>query len=80
LKTISVFRGWWSFFCKKIRVLPDANVLISVLNKEYPLYIYEARILHSSDRPGFNVFTSPVRLAIAFNFAEKKTRRMQREK
>lgn len=51
----------------------DANILVTVLNKEYPLFSYTARILSLSDNPRFKLFTSPVCLAIAFYFAEKKS-------
>lgn len=55
-----------------IKVFVDANVLVSVLNKEYPLFTYTSRILSLEDSTRFSVFTSPVCLAIAFYFAEKK--------
>ncbi len=56
-----------------MRIFVDANILVSVLNKEYPLYTYSARVLSLADRKGFYLFTSPVCLAIAFYFAEKKS-------
>ena len=55
-----------------MKIFLDANILISVLNKEYPLFTYTSRILSLTDKKGFEVFTSPVCLAIAFFFAEKK--------
>jgi len=55
-----------------MKVFLDANILISVLNKEYPLFTYSSRILSLADRKGFETVTSPVCLAIAFCFAEKK--------
>jgi predicted nucleic acid-binding protein len=55
------------------KVFIDANVLIAVLNKEYPLFSDAARILSLADRSGYNVYTSPVCIAIAFYFAEKKS-------
>jgi len=55
-----------------MRVFVDANVLVSVLNKEYPLFTYTSRIVSLADSSAFEVFTSPVCLAIAFYFAEKK--------
>jgi predicted nucleic acid-binding protein len=58
-----------------MRLFVDANIIVSVLNKEYPLFSNTARILSLSDSKGFDVFTSPVCLAIAFYFAEKKHRR-----
>ena len=51
----------------------DANILVSVLNKEYPLFTYAARIVSLADNKKFTVYTSPVCLAIAFYFAEKKS-------
>lgn len=55
-----------------MNVFIDANILVSVLNKEYPLYPFTARILSLSGQKGFRLFTSPVCVAIAFYFAEKK--------
>ncbi|HJY23739.1 MAG TPA: PIN domain-containing protein [Hanamia sp.] len=55
-----------------MRVFLDANVLVSVLNKEYPLFSFTSRIISLADRPGYTLYTSPVCLAIAFYFAEKK--------
>lgn len=55
-----------------IRIFLDANVLVSVLNKEYPLFTYSSRILSLASNPKFEVYTSPLCLAIAFYFAEKK--------
>lgn len=55
-----------------MRIFVDANILVSVLNKEYPLFTYTSRILSLADTQRFDVFTSPVCLAIAFYFAEKK--------
>ena len=57
-----------------MRIFLDANILVSVLNKEYPLYTITSRILSLSDRKNFILYTSPVCLAIAFYFAEKKFR------
>ena len=56
-----------------MKIFLDANILVSVLNKEYPSYTYTSRILSLVDNPRFEVFTSPVCLAIAFYFAEKKS-------
>jgi len=55
-----------------MRIFLDANIIVSVLNKEYPLFTYTSRILSLADRKGYEVFTSPICLAIAFYFAEKK--------
>lgn len=56
------------------RIFLDANVLISVLNKEFPLFNYSSRILSLANHPKFKVYTSPMCLAIAFHFAEKKNK------
>lgn len=55
-----------------VRIFLDANVLVSVLNKEYPLFTYSSRILSLASNAKFEVYTSPICLAIAFYFAEKK--------
>ena len=51
----------------------DANVIISVLNKEYPLYTYSSRILSLSGKNNFKLYTSPLYVAIAFYFSSKKS-------
>ena len=56
-----------------MRIFLDANILVSVLNREYPLFTYAARVLSLTDNKKFTVYTSPVCLAIAFYFAEKKS-------
>lgn len=55
-----------------MRIFLDANILVSVLNKEYPLFTYTSRIVSLADKSKFNLYTTPVCLAIAFYFAEKK--------
>ncbi|MES2457761.1 MAG: PIN domain-containing protein [Bacteroidota bacterium] len=55
-----------------IKIFLDANILVSVLNKEYPLFTYSSRILSLASDPEFEVYTSPICLAIAFYYAEKK--------
>ncbi|MBS1637816.1 MAG: PIN domain-containing protein [Bacteroidetes bacterium] len=56
-----------------MKIFLDANILISVLNKEYPVFTYSSRVLSLADHKRFRVYTSPLCLAIAFYFAEKKT-------
>jgi len=56
-----------------MNIFLDANILVSVLNKEYPLFSYSSRIVSLADNARFAVYTSPVCLAIAFYFAEKKS-------
>lgn len=55
-----------------MRIFLDANILVSVVNKEYPLFTTTARILSLADSNRFELYTSPVCLAITFYFAEKK--------
>lgn len=55
-----------------MKIFLDANILVSVLNKEYPLFTYTSRILSLADKSKFTIYTTPVCLAIAFYFAEKK--------
>lgn len=56
-----------------MKIFVDANVLVAVLNRQYPLFTHAARILSLSDNPNIQVYTSPICLAIAFYFAEKKS-------
>jgi len=56
-----------------MKIFLDANILVAVLNKEYPLFSLAARILSMVDDKRFSVYTSPLCLAIAFYFAEKKS-------
>lgn len=52
----------------------DANVLVSVLNQEQPIFIYSSRIMSI---PSFNnkykLYTTPISIAIAFYFSAKKS-------
>lgn len=57
-----------------MRIFLDTNILVSVLNKEYPVFTFSSRILSLSNTGSFKLFTSPICLAIAFYFAEKKHR------
>ena len=64
-----------------MKVFVDANILVSVLNKEYPLFTHSASILSLSGNNNFEIYTSPICLAIAFYFAEKKHKtKLAREK
>lgn len=56
-----------------MKIFLDANILVSVFNKEYPLFSYTSRILSLTDKKEFQLYTSPICLAIAFYFAEKKS-------
>lgn len=55
-----------------MRIFLDANILVSVLNKEYPVFSYSSRVLSLTDHSGYHIYTSPLCMAIAFYFAEKK--------
>ena len=55
------------------KVFIDANVLVSVLNKEYPLFLYSSRVLSLANDKNFQVYTSSLCLAIAFYFSSKKS-------
>lgn len=63
-----------------MNIFVDANILVSVLNKEYPLFTYTSRILSLAGHKKYNVFTSPLCLGIAFYFAEKKCKETARKK
>jgi predicted nucleic acid-binding protein len=63
-----------------MKIFLDANVLVSVLNEEYPVYQYSSRILSLASGARFKVHTSPLALAIAFYFAEKKKKGTARQK
>lgn len=56
-----------------MKVFIDANILVSVLNKEYPLFTQSARILSLADTSSFHLYTSPICFAITFYFASKKS-------
>ncbi|MBE9462902.1 type II toxin-antitoxin system VapC family toxin [Dyadobacter subterraneus] len=56
-----------------MNVFLDANVLISVVNKEQPLFSYSSRILSLAGNPKFILYTSAVWLAITYYFSEKKS-------
>ena len=63
-----------------MKIFLDANVLVSVLNREYPVFSYSSRILSLGNSPRFRLYTSPLCLAIAFYFAHKKNRSSARHK
>jgi len=63
-----------------MKIFLDANILVSVLNKEYPLFTYTSRIVSLADNKKFTLFTSPVCVAIAFYFAEKKYKSISAKK
>ncbi len=54
-------------------MLIDANILVSVLNKEYPIFSNASRVLSLAGKQGFELYTTPMSLAIAFYFSTKKS-------
>lgn len=56
-----------------MKVFIDANVIIAVLNKEYPLFTWASRVLSLQGKNNITLFTSPLCLAIAFYFSGKKS-------
>ena len=54
------------------RIFLDANILVTVLCNEYPRFSVCARVLSLADDKRFQVYTSPLCLAIGAYFAEKK--------
>jgi len=56
-----------------MKIFLDANVLVAVLNNEYPLFSYSARIVSLASHKKYTIYTTPICLAIAFHFAEKKS-------
>jgi predicted nucleic acid-binding protein len=58
-----------------VKAFLDANVLVTVLNKEYPLFPQAARLMSLAGSSRYRLYTSPICLAIAFYFAEKKSGR-----
>ena len=55
-----------------MKIFLDANILVSVINREYPQYTYTSRILSMADDKKNTLVTTNICLAIAFYFAEKK--------
>jgi predicted nucleic acid-binding protein len=55
-----------------IRVFLDANILVTVLCNEYPRFGPCARVLSLVDDPRFEVYTSPLCMAIGAYYASKK--------
>lgn len=55
------------------RIFLDANVLVTVLCNEYPNFSACARVLSLADDQRFQVYTSPLSLAIGAFYSEKKS-------
>lgn len=61
-----------------MKIFLDANILVSVLNKEYPVFPFSSRIMSLPEfYPRIILYTSPVCLAITAYFAEKKSGRTE---
>jgi predicted nucleic acid-binding protein len=56
-----------------MNIFLDANVIISVVNQEYPLFTHSSRVLSLADNDNYKVYTSPLCLAITYYFSEKKS-------
>ena len=56
-----------------MKVFIDANVLVNIVQRKYPEYEVCARLLSLQGSRRFQLFTSPLCLAIVFYFAEKKS-------
>ena len=56
-----------------MKIFIDANVIVSVLNKEYPLFAFSSRILSLVDNSSYQLYTTPLCLAISFYFSAKKS-------
>lgn len=54
-----------------MKIFLDANVLTSVLNKEYPLFTYSSRILSLASHPKFEVYTSPLFWQLLFTLLKR---------
>ena len=52
-----------------MKIFLDANILVTVINREYPLFSLASRIISLEDERGFTIHTSAICLAIAFYFA-----------
>lgn len=64
-----------------VRLFLDASILVTVLCNEYPRFGPCARVLSLCDDPRFEVFTSPLCIAIGAFFTEKKHgRKLARKK
>ena len=56
-----------------MKIFADANILVSVVNRELPLYHYSSRVLSVKElNPKFTICTSPICLAICFYNTQKK--------
>jgi predicted nucleic acid-binding protein len=57
-----------------LKIFIDANIIVSVLNNEQPLFRFTSRILSLPQlNSKYKIYTSPLCLGIAYYFAEKKS-------
>lgn len=56
-----------------MNIFLDSNVVVAILNREYPLFDYAAKVLSLSDRNDVEIYVSPVTVATAYYFATKKS-------
>src|SRR5256885_3938216 len=61
---------------KKMKIFLDANVLVSVLNKEYPVYTYSSRVLRSEEHT--SELQSPCNLVCRLLLEKKKQQQSKR--
>ena len=55
-----------------MKAFVDANVIVAVLNKEYPVFTHAAKVLSLADSRRFHLYTTPLCFAIVFYFSCKK--------
>lgn len=55
-----------------MKIFIDANILVAVINKEYPVFTYASRVLSWATANGHKLVTTSVSIAITWYFAEKK--------
>ena len=63
-----------------MKIFLDANILIRVVNKEYPLFTFSSRIVSLGRHSSFEVYALPLCLAFTFYSAEKKNKATARQK
>jgi len=56
-----------------LKVFIDANVLVAVLNQEYPRFDLASRVLSLADSKKFTIFTSSLAISISFYLSSKKS-------
>ena len=54
------------------KIFLDANVIITVLNKEYPLFPFAARIVSLADNKNYKLFISTLTVSIAYYYSVKQ--------